>query len=450
MKDGHLDRETLDHLLSRDLDETQNRFLLHHLAVCSDCHAVGGYLLDLYEEGRIDAAFTPVDVDLALSRRRAPRLWRQLRRHPAPRRWDLVQDLARFHTWGLVELLCDESLARTSDRPEEALDLAELALLVAEKVEAAGEFHEEWARDLLALVWAHLGNARRVLGELRSAEEAFRRSEDLWESGSGGCLPYLPDLLRLRATLCFERRRFPEALELLGEARVLYRQRGDLHQEAKVMVKEARVLEEEGELAAAIELLEEASLHIESEREPRLVLCARHNLLTCLIHLGRFEEARTLLPEVRQRSQELGNHLDLVRLRWTEARIAEGMGQVDDAERGLWEVRAELLEHGMAYDVALVSVELALLLLRQERTRDIRRLAEEMLLIFESRDVHREALAAVAVFQQAVCSDRVTLDLTEEIGRFLQRARLHPDLRFEIKAMQEMSSGVQVQGRILG
>ena len=431
MKDGHLDHETLQHLLSRDLDEAQNRLLLHHLAVCSQCHAVGGYLLDLYREGRIDISFTPVDVDLAQSRRRAPGLWRQLRRHSPSRRWSLVQDLPRFHTWGLAERLCEESLERISDDPEESLSLAELALLVAEKVEEAGEFHEEWARDLMAYVWAHLGNARRVLGELRSSEEAFRRSEDLWEAGSGGCLPYLPMLLRLRATLFFERRRFAEALELLGTAKELYREWGDRHQEAKVMVKEAKALEESGELLAALDLLKEAGTRIEPGREPRLELCIRHNLLGCLTALGRYEEAQTMLPTVRARSQELGNHLDLLRLRWAEARILEGLGSLEEAEGELWGVREGFLEQGIAYDVALVTMELALLLLRQDRAEEVRRLAEEMLLIFRSRDVHREALAALALFQQAVCSERVTPDLAESVVDFLRQARLHPELRFE-------------------
>lgn len=432
LQDAHLDAKTLEHLLSRDQDEAQNRFLLHHLAVCPACRSVGGYLLDLYEEGRIDTEFTPVDVDLALSRRRAPRLWKRLEPHPSDRRRALVRDLSRFQTWGLAEVLCEQSLDDASEDPVAALDLAELALLVAEKVEESGAFHEDWARDLLAYVWAHLGNARRVLTELRSAEEAFRRAEDYWEAGSGGCLPYLPVLQRLRATLFFEQRRFGEAIDLFRAAKEIYRQEGDSHETGKLLVKEARVLEEMGDLPGALDLLTTSESLIDAQREPRLALCVCHNVVLCLANLGRHEEAGALLPEVRELSRELGNHLDLVRLRWMEGRIAEGLGQSAEAEEIFREVRTAFIEQGIGYDVALVSMDLALLLLHQERHAEIRKLAEEMVHLFQSQDVHREALAALALFQQAVCSEKVTLDLVQDIVHFLDRARRQPGLRFEI------------------
>ena len=48
-----------------------------------------------------------------------------------------------------------------------------------------------------------------------------------------------------------------------------------------------------------------------------------------------------------------------------------------------------------AYDAAIVSMDLALLYLRQRRTAELKTLAKEMLPIFRSQDVHREAVAAL-------------------------------------------------------
>jgi hypothetical protein len=61
----------------------------------------------------------------------------------------------------------------------------------------------------------------------------------------------------------------------------------------------------------------------------------------------------------------------------------------------------------------------------------MRRLAEEMLPIFRSRDIHREAIAALIVFQQAVRMEKLSTGLLDEIRSFLQRARTDPKLRFE-------------------
>jgi hypothetical protein len=53
----------------------------------------------------------------------------------------------------------------------------------------------------------------------------------------------------------------------------------------------------------------------------------------------------------------------------------------------------------------------------------MRRLAEEMLPIFKSRDIHREALAALLVFQKAAEMERVTLGLIREVSSYLKETR---------------------------
>jgi hypothetical protein len=66
-----------------------------------------------------------------------------------------------------------------------AMERAELAVLVAERLRPGEPAEEEWLLGLRALAFAHLGNARRVLGELRGAEEAFARAAELWENTRG-------------------------------------------------------------------------------------------------------------------------------------------------------------------------------------------------------------------------------------------------------------------------
>ena len=83
--------------------------------------------------------------------------------------------------------------------------------------------------------------------------------------------------------------------------------------------------------------------------------------------------------------------------------------------------------HGVS---ALVSLDLAAVYAAQGRTSEMRRLAEQMFPIFESRDVHREALAALVVFREAAQAEQATLALVQEIGAYLRQARFKPDLRF--------------------
>jgi len=64
-------------------------------------------------------------------------------------------------------------------------------------------------------------------------------------------------------------------------------------------------------------------------------------------------------------------------------------------------------------------------------TAEVRELAEEIAEIFRARDVHRETLAALAVFQTAVAVDAATADLARDLAAYLTCARLDPELRFE-------------------
>jgi hypothetical protein len=136
---------------------------------------------------------------------------------------------------------------------------------------------------------------------------------------------------------------------------------------------------------------------------------------------GRYEEADRLFFEVREAFERSGRPLDLLRLRWTEGKIAFGLGRLQDAEAAFREVQEAFLARAMGYDAALVSLDLAILYAQEHRIEDLKRLATEILQVFKSRDVHREAVAALVLFQTACEEERLTVELAGEIATILQR-----------------------------
>ncbi|MFL6294201.1 MAG: hypothetical protein ACJ759_25175, partial [Thermoanaerobaculia bacterium] len=76
-----------------------------------------------------------------------------------------------------------------------------------------------------------------------------------------------------------------------------------------------------------------------------------------------------------------------------------------------------------AYDVALVSLDLAGLYTEQGRTMELKQLAGEMVPIFASLQVQRETLAAFTLWQQAVQAETAGAELTARIANSLKRAR---------------------------
>jgi hypothetical protein len=54
-----------------------------------------------------------------------------------------------------------------------------------------------------------------------------------------------------------------------------------------------------------------------------------------------------------------------------------------------------------------------------------------MEVIVRVEGVHREAIAALCLFQQAALQERATVELARDILSYLRQARNNPDLRFE-------------------
>lgn len=60
---------------------------------------------------------------------------------------------------------------------------------------------------------------------------------------------------------------------------------------------------------------------------------------------------------------------------------------------------------------------------RKGDTEEVQRLTAEMLPIFESRDVHSEALAALVLLRQAVESEEISLEILEQLALQFRRVQ---------------------------
>jgi transcriptional regulator with XRE-family HTH domain len=97
---------------------------------------------------------------------------------PAARRARILED-EELHNGGLSELLCDKS--RTTEDLDEAVALAELALLIAERLPHS----EEFRLRLEGYAWGHLGHALKRRGNQAAGEAAFEECIKRWTSGQG-------------------------------------------------------------------------------------------------------------------------------------------------------------------------------------------------------------------------------------------------------------------------
>jgi len=426
----HLTSEGLSILLEQDNNEAQNRVLFHLLAVCPDCYRECGFLLELRCAGEIGERFSTIDVEMARSQKEAPGLWEKLKGFSLAHQLGLVRDTRQFRSWGLVEFLCRESERAISRDLAQAERQAELAVTVAEVLEEWQPAEMTWLLELRALALAHLGNARRVRGDLRGAKEAFKAAERWWHGGAnnaGDVLGYEPRILALKASLYRDLRRLPEALALLEEALAAD---VTLSFKAKLLLSKANILREIGEVDLALTLLTDAAVWIDPKADPRLYLLLRHNLLDYLTIAGRFSEASNLLPQVAALAKDVGEEIDRTRLSWIEGRVRSGLGEHREAITLLQAARHAFLSSDMGYDAALVSLELATVFAKEGQPIEVKAIAREILPILQTEEIHREALAALAIFIQAAEAEKVTAELASRISNYLYEARHDPGLRF--------------------
>lgn len=381
--------------------------------------ALAAFLSKLEEWEPWERTGPPVEED----RLEARDAWKRLEPCTPEERRYLVETCCEFHTWALAERLCHESEEVASDRADRALELAGLAHRVAELVPNG----EEWRWRLEGYALGFLANAQRVANDLAEAEETFASAWKLWTAGARAAPSLLAEwrLLDLEASLHRGRRRFIEALNRLDQARAV----APPEVAGRILLKKAATLDQMGDAEQSIGTLLEAAPLVDSQHEPRLLFGIRFNLTAGLCRLGRYAEAEPLLPEVRKRAAGLLKELDLVRVGWLEGKVNAGLGRTDEAVMAFEQARREFTTREMAYDAALVTLELAEQYLLAGRAPDVRTLAEEMVWVFHAQGIHREALAALHFFSEAARAEAATMEMARKVVRYL--AQNDPDLRFE-------------------
>ncbi len=405
--------------------------------------------LDAAYDAVLDRVFARVSVQetaIDAARRRSEGLFEELMQHPPARQELLINNSARFRD----RLLCESLVAAGHDAgfrdPARSQHLARLAVVVAERLhEQLGTGEEAEAADavekgqldlldgLRARAWAQLGNALRIGADLEGAGSAFDAAETVLAANPRIGLLDVARVLDLRASLCRDLRQLQAAGRLLDRVIGIYRRLGQSNLLGRVLNQKAMVLAEAGDARSSMALLRRALDLLDPREDPRWFLTVRHNLICTLLADGRPREAFALLFHTRPLYLRMGDRMNLLRLRWVEGAVAQALDRLEQAEAAFREVREAFVELGIAYDAALVTLDLAAVYARQGRTAEVRRLAEEMMLFFEARQIHREAMAAFLFFCDAVRVEQgsaAMLRVAQDVAAFLKQARNAPNLCF--------------------
>jgi tetratricopeptide (TPR) repeat protein len=325
--------------------------------------------------------------------------------------------------------LLERSWPLRHDNPKQMVQLAELAVLAAGWL-AADRHGGRQVRDLQCRAAVELANAYRVAGRLDRAQGVLDEAMGHYRHGSRDVL-LGARLFEVQACVFGDRRSFAAAFGAFDDALATYRRLGRPLLAGRVLISTGVYAAHAGDAERAIALIEEGLALLPPHEDPRLALAAVHEVAETLLEGCRFREARRLIWRHRCLGHRDGGQHERLRLTWLEGRLFAGLGHVQRAERALDEARRGMTAAGKPYPAAVLSLELAALLMRHGREEEARRLALEAAEVFLSLDLGCEAAVAMMLLK-SILRFRIaaTAVMLEEMARFMRQAEKNLDLRF--------------------
>lgn len=440
----HPTPEVLNRWLEGRLAPGEVRPLVAHLlGGCASCQAVLGERAFVFTEEEPPEAplledDAPEDAyDLAL-RRAAERI----RRHGV-RALKIKRAAARLHKrltrrgWGslppepeepaaMFEALLAQAGELLHEDPKEMLHLSRLAVWTARRLKGLSS---EVLADDQARALGELANALRVNEQLGLAEDNLKSAEGFFAAGTGS-----PEIgLRLkevRVSLLGARCFYTEALALLDE---IYRGRlalGDRHAALRTLIQRAVFSGYDGCYETELTLLDEAAGLARDLGEDRLGPQITHHRIDALIELDRSAEAQLLLQDPQMLDAQ--PRVERIRLKGLEGRIHAKLGRMSLAEQAFREARNGFAEAGLRAHEALLSLDLATVILGQgqDRPREAMALAVEAVQVFSKLDLRDHVAESLMVLSSSIRQGAVTADLLQSVADFVRQAEHDRRTRF--------------------
>lgn len=331
-----------------------------------------------------------------------------------------IDSESRFRTLSLADRALERSRKAAHHDPALARELAEIGCWVSAALNPQ-HYGGSRVRNVQALAAASWGHALRIAGDMRGALAGFRQAREFLELGDQDSFEAL-EVYDLETILRRDLRDFPGALALNEQVIQGYSSCGQDKAAAQALQKRASILYHMDDSEGAIDVLTRASELAADSDSGVLRLTVQHNLALALARAGRIDEAAETFAATQGLYRQFSSpNIDACRL-WAQGLIELEAGNEGAVVEPLTRARGIFESHGYVFDTALVSLDLAAALAALGRTAEVRDLAAATHAFMESREVHADALAALAIFQQAAVRERVTRELLRDVAKRLDQA----------------------------
>jgi len=341
----------------------------------------------------------------------AAQTWPVLRRLDRQQQKLLVSEQVRFPTPALFRLLLQKSRSEGRKDRQLGVHFAQLALDSLAGVAEILPAHE--LANLRAEGWPWLGRSYRLALDFAAAGQAFLQAKE--ELPMIDADPQVrAELLLNTAALHWAQRSYERALALVSSALPLLRNHGDESLLIEALVIRSSIIRHARDAPAAISDLTEAREMLERivPARAQVTLAVYTSLIDLHLLADNVREASRTLAIAQQLVANLKvDTTTLAILQAQQGRIALRAGRLQEAAASLEPARATFVAMQELAPATLVSLDLALVYLRQKRQQEVIRIATEIIPIFRAYDINSEAFLAGQLLQEALASQSITESL---------------------------------------
>lgn len=320
------------------------------------------------------------------------------------------------------------------ENPQQMVQFAKYAALVSQKLDV-GRYGLDRVFDFQARAYAELGNAYRVQDQLQNAAATLSHARALFERGTHD-KGLEVRLLELEASLAADYRQFGRASQKLLTVFRFYNRQNDRHFAGRTLILMGLYSGYAGNLEKGVRLLKRGLALIDEETDPGLACAAAHNLVLFLVDSENFKEAKKLRLVHARHLADAHGEVNAVKFRALDGRIDAGLGNHARAEAIFLEVQQGYEQFGRHYHAAITALDLAVSLLPQGKAAEAASVVLKASETFTKLGIQREGLQAIILLREAFIQQTATMEMVNEVARFLERLTIDPDLRFEGRAWE--------------
>ncbi len=341
-----------------------------------------------------------------------------------------LQEHPEWRMAGVVRKLIAQVYATVVAMPPDAVETMTIATEIAEHLNPADHPSDTIAR-LRGAAWRDKAYALFYVGRFAEAETAIFASERHF----GSCVVSEYDLARLgivKALVLRPFERFAEASDAAVASARTFERHGDLSRTVSARLAEVQLLVSRGTYAKAEHLL----LDLERQMSVSTDVGTHARVLGSLGHvyrkLGKVESSIHYYDCASALLDDIGARTETVRIRWNVAVMLAEAGKVADACQRLRDLTKEMKHLGMTIDAALVSLDVAELLLAQNRYEEVEEICRSTMQAFELAGLSytTRALTALAYIREAASQQRADRVLVRNVREYIRELPRQPNLLF--------------------